>query len=269
MAEKKKWLRPQDVKYIRTSDPNKMVGKWLQKSVLKTWSEDFADEATGDVITIRRQEVLMRPGQITKEKAAQLQFFIAAGDIEDVEVCDQPIRDMTLYVPSYLHLYNVELHYGIEEKALYLVFAQHISQAITIAAEFGQMYRNMSGLTLATRVSVVDARIVPDDHPCIPEDARKPAEEVKAYFKVMVRTTWLEAQSLKKRDCYYIVTANEVGEAKDRISRLLDIMQAEAAARGEVRHESWRQTVRKAVPLDVDCVVPKEFSELYHQEPTQ
>lgn len=269
MAEKKKWQRPQDVKFIRTSDPNKMVGKWLQKNVLKTWNEDFADEDTGDVITVERNEVLMGPGQITKEKAAQLQFFIAAGDIKDVEVCDRPIGDMTLYVPKYLCLYNVELHYSLEEKVRYLVFAQHIPQAITVAAEYGQMYRKMSGLTIATRVSVVDARIVPDDHPCIPEDARKPAEESKAYFKVMVRTTWLKAESLKKSDCYYVVTANDVGEAKDRISRLLDIMQAEAAARGEERHESWRQTVHKAVPLDVDCVVPKEFSELYHQEPTQ
>lgn len=29
------------------------------------------------------------------------------------------------------------------------------------------------------------------------------------------------------------------------------------------------RTIRKAIPFEVDCIVPKEFSDLFHEEPTK
>ena len=43
MTEKKQWKRPQDVVTFRTSDPKEMLGKYLPKHALKTWTEDFRD----------------------------------------------------------------------------------------------------------------------------------------------------------------------------------------------------------------------------------
>ena len=29
------------------------------------------------------------------------------------------------------------------------------------------------------------------------------------------------------------------------------------------------RTIRKAMPFEVDCIVPKEFSDMFHEEPTK
>jgi hypothetical protein len=43
MTEKKQWKRPQDVVTFRTSDPKEMLGKYMPKHAVKTWTEDFRD----------------------------------------------------------------------------------------------------------------------------------------------------------------------------------------------------------------------------------
>ena len=114
----------------------------------------------------------------------------------------------------------------------------------------------------------MDAKLVPDNHQCIPEADRKPADERKDYFKVQVRTEYIDGNlKLKHYDTYYIIAAKDVGEAKDRIARLLDIMKAEAERErgGEPDKDEHRTTIRKAAPFDVDCIVPREFTELYQK----
>jgi hypothetical protein len=270
MAEEKTiWKRPEDIETFHTSDPKEMLGKYLPKRVLKTWHEDFRDDDTGEIVTIERNEVLMERGKLTNERVSEVMFFIQAGDIDGVDVCEDDVAEMTLYTPNYLHIFNVEMHYGIDEKQNYVVYAQTIPQAIKIASEFGQVYRGIQGWVTATRVVRVDARIVPDDHQCIPEPDRTPAYDRKDYFKVQVRTEWVEDMKLKKSDMNYIIHAKDVGEAKERIALLLDIQRAEAEKRGDHIDPDHRTTIRKAAPFEVDCIVPREFSEMYHEEPTK
>lgn len=38
--ERKQWKRPQDVVTFRTSDPKEMLGKWLPKHAMKTYTDD-------------------------------------------------------------------------------------------------------------------------------------------------------------------------------------------------------------------------------------
>lgn len=266
---KMKWKRPEDIEIIHTSDPKEMLGKYLPKRVLKTWNEDFLDESTGDVVTVERNEVLMERGKLTNERVSEVMFFIQAGDIDGVDVCEEDVAEMILYTSNYLHIYNVEIHNGMDGKHHYVVYAQSIPQAIKIASEFGQMYRGIQGYVTVTRVVTVDAQIVPDDHQCIPENDRTPAYVPKDYFKVQVRSEWLEDEKKKKTDINFIIHAKDVGEAKERIALLLDIQCAEAEKRGDYINPDIRTTIRKAVPFDVDCVVPRDFSEMYHEEPTQ
>ena len=78
------------------------------------------------------------------------------------------------------------------------------------------------------------------------------------------------ASQLKKSDTYYIVAANDVGQAKERIALLLDIMKAEQEKeQGFKVEDDSRTTIRKAMPFEVDCIVPKEFSDMFHEEPTK
>ena len=272
MTEKKQWKRPQDVVTFRTSDPKKMLGKYMPKHAVKTWTEDFIDEDTGETVSVERNQIVVGRGYISQEKLAEIQFAIQAGDIQDVEVSEEDVRDMTLYTPSYLTNFMVEIplsYAGSITKNHFAVRAQTIPQAIQIAAEFGQMYRGFEGFIRATRVVTIDADIVPDDHACIPEANRKPSDERKDYFKVQVRREWVEDMKLKKSDIYYIVAANDVGQAKERIALLLDIMKAEQEKEQGIKVENNRRTtIRKAMPFEVDCIVPKEFSDLFYEKAT-
>ena len=271
MTEKKEWKRPQDVVTFRTSDPKEMLGKYMPKHAVKTWTEDFRDEDTGEVVSIERNQIVVERGYISQEKLAEIQFAIQAGDIADVEVSEDDVRDMQLYTPAYHTNFMVEIPIfsaGTITKNHFAVRAQTIPQAIQIAAEFGQMYRGFDGCIRATRVVTIDAHIVPDDHACIPEADRKPADERKDYFKVQVRREYIENMKLKHYDTYYIVHAKDVGEAKERIALLLEIMKAEDEQKNGKQPEDpdSRTTIRKALPFEVDCIVPRVFSELYYEE---
>ena len=271
MTEKKKWKRPQDVVTFRTSDPKEMLGKYLPSHALKTWTEDFLDEDTGETVSVERTQIVVERGYISQEKLQQIQFAIQAGDIADVEVSEEDVRDMTLYTPAYYSNFVVEIPImtGKITKNHFAVRAQTIPQAIQIAAEFGQMYRGFDGCIRATRCVTLDANIVPDDHQCIPEADRKPADERKDYFKVQVRTEWVDNMKLKTLDTYYIIAAKDVGQAKERIARLLDIIKADREREGNPDDPDTTRTIRKALPFEVDCIVPKEFSDLFYEKPTQ
>lgn len=272
MNEKKQWKRPQDVVTFRTSDPKQMLGKYMLKHAVKKWTEDYLDKDTGETVSIERTQVVVERGYITKDKVAEIQFAIQAGDIQDVEVSEENVQDMTLYTPPYMSNFMVEFPIfdtGCIEKKHFAVRAQTIPQAIQIAAEFGQMYRRFEGFIRATRVVSIDATIIPDDHACIPEADRKPADERKDYFKVQVRTEWFDGEKMKKVDNHYIIAANDVGQAKERIALLLDILKAEREKEGVKDDLNTIQTIRKAIPFEVDCIVPKEFSDMFYEEPTK
>ena len=272
--EKITWKRPKDVVTFHTSDPKEMLGKYLPKHAVKTWTEDFIDEDTGDVVSIERSQIVVERGYISQEKLEEIQFAIQSGDITDVEISEDNVLDMSLYTPKYMSNFMVEIPIfimgaGKIEKNHYAVRAQTIPQAIQIAAEFGQMYRGFEGSIRATRVTLLEANIVPDDHACIPEADRTPAYDRKDYFKVQVRTEWLEDTTMKKLDSHYILVAKDVGQAKERMARLLDIMKAEREKEGNKDDPYTTRTIRKAVPFEVDCIVPKEFSDMFYEEPTQ
>ena len=269
---KREWKRTQDIVTFRTKDPKEMLGKFLPKRVVKTWTEDFIDEDTGDTVSIERSQVIMEAGcKITQEKLQELMFAIQSGDIEDVEVSDEDVRPMNVHVSSCLIPFSLEFERWVVTivKDHFVCYAQNISQAIRIATEFGQMYRGFSGCVHVNKVVKMDAKFVPDNHPCIPEADRKPADEPKDYFKVQVRREYYEFDKLKHYDSYYIVHANDVGEAKERIALLLKIQKAEAEKRDgfRVKDNEERVTIRKALPFTVDCIVPREFSELYMEKP--
>lgn len=66
--------RKTEQRYI-TSDPQKMLNMYLAKRVLKTWTEDFIDEDTQEVVSIERNEVLFERGTlIDQDILAKIRF---------------------------------------------------------------------------------------------------------------------------------------------------------------------------------------------------
>lgn len=265
--ETTKYMRPSDVVTYRTTDPKQMFGKWMPHHLLKTWNEDFIDNDTGETVSIERNEVLVDRGYIDQSKLQQIMFFLQSGDAQDVEICDHDLGDMVVVTPKYMNAYVVEMGVGMQKQS-FACYAQTIPQAIRIASEFGQVYRGFEGWITAKKVVPIEADMVPDNHECIPEQEREPAEMRKDYFKVTTRTEWFDDMKEKTCDHAYIIASNDVGQAKERVARLIDIFKAKAKMRGDIDDASKTTYIRKAVPFTIDCVVPREFSEMYHEEPT-
>lgn len=60
-----------------TSDTSKAMGMFLADRLLKEWTEEVQDTDTGELISIKRCEVLMERGkQITPEVAMSINFHI-------------------------------------------------------------------------------------------------------------------------------------------------------------------------------------------------
>lgn len=57
---------------ITTSDPRKMLGMYTAKRVLRTWTEDFIDQDTGEIVTIERNDMIMERGVLlTPEQVSE------------------------------------------------------------------------------------------------------------------------------------------------------------------------------------------------------
>jgi hypothetical protein len=260
--EREKFVRPQDVATIVTSDPKVMLGKYLPKRVVKEWFEDFRDDDTGEVVSIERKEVLMERGLITNEKVSKLLFYIQAGDIDEVEVCERDVSELELFVPNGVNVYKVVLYVGMD-KYVCVVRAQTVMQAAKIAWEYGQMYRGLNGYVTVHEVKRMSCYIIPDDHPCLPVHYCE--SQTVPYFMVQVRTEWIEGEKKSKSDVDYIVAAQEVGEAKSLVESVL-AYEDEKNKREKLNGEE--EFIRKAIPFSVDYIVPKEYSELYKEEPS-
>lgn len=60
-------------------------GKYLSKNALKTWQEDFIDEDTGEVVSIERNEVVVRRGALLDDLTISL---LSENGITDIEVSE-------------------------------------------------------------------------------------------------------------------------------------------------------------------------------------
>ncbi len=81
-------------------DLKKAVGRKLAARVLKTWTEDFVDEDTGEVVSIDRNEVLLERDHIIEEDDIETIFDSGSKSIilhrDDVNVTDYTIIFNTL-----------------------------------------------------------------------------------------------------------------------------------------------------------------------------
>lgn len=260
------WLRPTDFASFRTSDPKKMLGMYLPHRVLKTWSEDFVDESSGEIVSIERNEVLYEAGtKLTKDIISQVMFNIQAGEIGDVEVCSSPIIPTERYITKYMTAYIVVLHSNCQNYKI-TVRAQNVELAIKVAIDFANVYRGICGWVSPVKVNPLGCAVIEDDDDCIPEDERIDPAEEKNYFKVAVRLSYFNSSERKweKTDSECIITAEEVGQAKSRVATYAKEYWKEKLE--ENPENSFK--IRKVVPFETDALVPLAYSELYREKET-
>lgn len=91
MEEKKeeKWLMPEDIKVIETNKPEEMLHKYLAERAVKTWTENFIDEDTGETVPVERNEVIFDRGTyIDESMLPKIMFSIQSEELKTVKVCE-------------------------------------------------------------------------------------------------------------------------------------------------------------------------------------
>ena len=91
MEEKKekKWMMPEDIKVTETNNPEEMLNKYLAERAVKTWTENFIDEDTGEKVPVERHEVIFDRGSYIDESLLpKIMFSIQSEELKTVKVCE-------------------------------------------------------------------------------------------------------------------------------------------------------------------------------------
>ncbi len=244
---------------FRTNDPKKLRDKYLASRALRTWTEDFVDGDTGEIISIERNEIIMERGTLlTPEKISELSFFFQSGDLKDVEVTTQerPGDIREFYRPC---LCEATVHVFPGPNKKYLLHAISIGQAYEIITDYVELF-NPGQNTITSIKSLCEYTYI---HPAKETDEDE-FRDMVPFYKAQGCITFLdETHDLThpaKETHKFILQAYDVKEANDIVKRAL------AKAEDNVRKLGGRiQNVSTvaAQPYPIAEIVPKPFSEVY------
>ena len=267
----KRYMRVKDIKVTETSDPKKMLGKYLAERPKKTWTEEFTDEDTGEVVEVQRTEVVFTwNGKLTKTAVSKIMFFIETGEIESVKVCDMAFPDLQYEPLSGLSVYTVVLHNeGMDLH--YCVRAKSVEDAIQMALEYGAVYRELTGYVFVRSVKT-EGISVEDDSGMKWDDFYQDEEDEedkdwKSYYRVKGVLMYFKTELQKVQE--------EEGDLLVSLRGLDDIGGAKKQALLYFR-DKWKDTLKnngdaklrmvKAQPVKIDTLVPIAYSKQWYEE---
>ena len=155
MEEKKekKWMMPEDIKVVETNNPDEMLHKYLAENAVKTWTENFIDQDTGEKVPVERHEVIFDRGTYIDESLLpKIMFSIQSEELKTVKVCENmPLaKRHNMQVRRYI----VKLSDGLHNCNVYTTRAKTPEDAAQMVCDFYTIY----GLpTLSGNFSVIDS----------------------------------------------------------------------------------------------------------------
>lgn len=155
MEEKKeeKWLMPEDIKVIETNKPDEMLHKYLAEHAVKTWTENFVDEDTGETVPVERHEVIFDRGTYIDESLLpKIMFSIQSEELKTVKVCDK--KPLAKRHNMQVRRYIVKLSNGVSKSNIYTTRAKTPEDAAQMVCDYYSIY----GIpTLSGNFSVIDS----------------------------------------------------------------------------------------------------------------
>lgn len=126
--------RKTEIRYV-TNDPAKMLGKWVARRALRTWTEDFIDESTNETVSIERNEILLERGTyISQDVLCSINFMMQEGSLKEVEVSNQNRQGMLLENRSFLPYKAVAKIDG--KRKTFLLYANSVANALVIMVDY-------------------------------------------------------------------------------------------------------------------------------------
>lgn len=270
-----------EIRY-QTSDPRRMLNKYLTRHVCKTWKEDFIDEDTQEAVTIERNEVLFQRGTlIDQDVLAKIRFCYDAGDIKgDIEVSNQKRLGFEILNEC---LYPYLAQVCIDEKRYkFLFYATSIEPANALLKDYIELNYNF-GFRI-TMIKEFDKCVIltdtlkekktdvepleipenaPEDNPDTMED-EEPKDDNRKFYQIETKIMYGEVESSGT----FVVNTYNVERAMMLINAYLkkqeDDHEREAKEKGwTFERKEIHPTIEAAKPISIGRFIPKEFSLAY------
>ena len=279
MEEKKeeKWTMPEDIKVTETNKPEEMLHKYLAENAVKTWTENFIDQDTGEKVPVERHEVIFDRGTYIDESLLpKIMFSIQSEELKTVKVCENmPLaKRHNMQVRRYI----VKLSDGLHNCNVYTTRAKTPEDAAQMVCDFYTIY----GLpTLSGNFSVIDSAatglqlLYKEDlgkaywedlynisHADIERrvnNAQKilpPPYQLERFFKVNV-CIWDEGEDkYEKITCNYIVPALVLSDAERLVKDYLE----------EKDSRSGRERINDITSIskaNIDFAIPQSYAKAW------
>lgn len=279
---------------FKTSDPKRMLNKYIASRILKTWKEDFVDDYTGEVTSIERNEVLFEKGTlIDQDTLAQIRFYMQEGSIKEVEVSNQKrLSFENSNTCMYIYVAQVQIK---DKKYKFLLFGTSVENVVDILKDYIEL--NFEGGFTILMVKEHENRIIIIDD----LGRQKKCNVDLAYLKdEITMDEWLHAKIEKLDESdeedsklemrYYdissrIILRDKEGHEEEHTWGF--IVKSTNAERANIlinvylkekQDEEYRKAMEKGNPYEkreihssieeskiipVGCFIPREFSEAY------
>ena len=279
MEEKKeeKWLMPDDIKVIETNKPDEIFHKYLAECAVKTWTENFVDEDTGETTTIERNEVIFDRGTYIDESLLpKIMFSIQSEELKTVKVCEN--KPLAKRHNMQVRRYIVKLSNGVGKSNIYTTRAKTPEDAAQMVCDYYSIY----GIpTLSGNFSVIDSAAtglillykevlgkaywedmynisykdieekVDNPHKILP-----PPYQLERFFKVNV-CRWYEGEGKYEKDTYnYIIPALVLNDA----DKLVKLYLKEMDSRNGRERINDITSISKA---NIDFAIPQSYAEAW------
>lgn len=269
--------RKTEIRYT-TSDPAKMLGRFLAKSVYKTWKEDFLDEDTQETVTIERHELLFNEGDyIDQDLLARIRFSMQADDVKEVEVTNQ--RRMAREM-EYTSLRPYMAKVLIKDKNCNIMLhATGIRQVLDILTDYVELNYNGGFDILQVKRfdvgTVLEDKLVelkqdsPRDAGNEPADTDEPEENrQKKYYQIAARIA-IDGEELPDTQTVIVHTFT-ADRAMMLINAFLKAREHEKALkiRQDINPDYEEQEIIASIEeskiISISAYIPREFSEAYN-----
>lgn len=130
--------RKTEIRFV-TDDPAQMLGKWVARRAMRTWTEVFTDSATHETVSVERNEILLERGTyIDHDTLNSITFMIQEGSLKEVEVSNQNRQGMLLENHSMLP-YKAAAKIA-DKRRTFLLYANSVASALLILVDYIELH---------------------------------------------------------------------------------------------------------------------------------
>lgn len=263
-----------EVRYT-TDNPDEAMGMYLAKPLMKHWTEDIADQDTGEVVSIKRTEILMERGtKIDYNTAASIKFHIQCGDITEFEVTDQCRAGV--YDRGYAAAPWVVTACVKDKNRKFILYAKGVEQALEIAKDYIELkfpghfeFAGVKGFEDCIAISDNFNRGGAENDTSLPtddgkEDTDSEAVEGKFYFLCL----HVAPTKGTDYDCNFLVFTKDAESAKALANTWIENRRNAEVEAGNLTdvEATFTSTIKTATLVNCYCVIPPDFTLAYFEQ---